>query len=93
MLVFEGLPRALPMRTETWLAFGYHVLFAQALAYLVWFEMVSRVSAGAASLGTLMVPAVGFLSAMAILGERPSWTDGFGLVLVVAAAATVMRPR
>ena len=46
--------------------------------------------AGAASLGTLMVPAFGVFGAMIFVGERPTMTDYLGLVLIVGAAATVL---
>jgi drug/metabolite transporter (DMT)-like permease len=92
MLAFEGLPWPRPLARATVLALGYHVLLAQALAYCLWFEIVARTSAGIATLGTLMVPAVGVLGAMLLLGERPTPADGLGLVLVVAAAASVLLP-
>lgn len=92
MLTFEGLPVLWPLRQETVLALAYHVLLAQALAYYLWFEVVSRIAAGIAGLGTLMVPAVGVLGAILLLGERPSAMDYLGLVLIVGAAAAVLLP-
>jgi drug/metabolite transporter (DMT)-like permease len=92
MLLFEGVPRPHPLATATIVALVYHVLLAQALAYFLWFEIVVRIPAGIASLGTLMVPAFGVLGAMLFLGERPTSTDYLGLVFIVAAAATVLLP-
>lgn len=92
VLAFEGLPRPHALMPITAAALAYHVLLAQALAYLLWFAILPRLAAGAATLGTLLVPAVGVLGATALLGERPSAADLAGLVLVIAAAATILLP-
>lgn len=73
-------------------ALGFHILGAMALGYLLWFEGVARLPAGIAALSTLLVPVVGVLGAMALLGERPSWTDWGGLALISVAAGLVLRP-
>ena len=93
MLAFEGVPRPGPVGPVTAAALAWHVLLAQALAYLLWFAVLPRLSAGTATLGTLLVPAVGVLGAAALLGERPTATDLAGLALVTAAAATILLPR
>ncbi len=87
MLLFEGLPHPRLLSPRASFALGYHVLLATALAYFLWFEIVARVPAGVAALGTLLVPVVGVSSAMALLGERPSATDLGGFALITAAAA------
>ncbi len=92
MLLFEGIPAPVMPGTATVVAFAYHVVLAQALAYFLWFEIVPRTAAGLATLGTLTVPAVGVFGAALILGERPEPTDYLGLVLVVAAAAAIRLP-
>jgi drug/metabolite transporter (DMT)-like permease len=73
-------------------ALGFHILGAMALGYLLWFEGVSRLPAGIAALSTLLVPVVGVLGAMALLGERPTWTDWGGLLLISVAAGLVLWP-
>jgi len=93
MLAMEGPPRLGPLAPVTLAALAYHVLLAQALAYLLWFAILPRLPAGVATLGTLPVPAVGVLGATALLGERPTAGDLVGLVLVIAAAATILSPR
>lgn len=92
MLILEGLPTAWPTLAATRWAFAYHLLLAQALAYLLWFAVLPRLSAGAATLGILPVPAVGVLGAALFLGERPTLSDLAGLLLVIAAAATILVP-
>jgi len=53
---------------------------------------VTRLPAGIASLGTMMVPAVGVLGSVLLLGERPTPTDWLGLVLVIAASGAIILP-
>jgi drug/metabolite transporter (DMT)-like permease len=89
-----GSPTGAPAWPEHWfwIALGFHVLFAMALGYLVWFDVVARLPGGVAALGTLLVPVVGVTGAMLLLGERPTASDIAGLVLITAAAAIVLRP-
>ena len=84
----ESLPRQLPL--QVLLAMVYHVAVAMALAYLLWFKLLESASATVAALTTLMVPVVGVLGAMALVGDRPSLLDGLGFVLVLSGAALVM---
>lgn len=92
MLVFEGLPVPKLLSPKVAAALSFHILGAQALAYFLWFVVVARLQAGIASLGTLMVPAVGALGSVLLLGERPTATDWLGLALVVAASGAIMIP-
>jgi drug/metabolite transporter (DMT)-like permease len=92
MIAFEGVPVAHALQAATIMAFLYHVLLSQALAYLLWFAILARVPAGTASLGTLMVPPVGVYGAMLLLGEQPTMADFIGLILVIGAAASVLLP-
>lgn len=92
MLIFEGLPLPKSLSPRVWAALGFHILGAQALAYFLWFSIIARLPAGIASLGTLMVPAVGVVGSVLLLGERPGLADWIGLVLVVAASGTIMLP-
>lgn len=92
MLAFEGLPVPKLLSPKVVAALSFHILGAQALAYFLWFVVVARLPAGIASLGTLMVPAVGVLGSVLLLGERPTATDWLGLTLVVAASGAIMIP-
>lgn len=92
MLVFEGIPMPKLLSPKVAAALSFHILGAQALAYFLWFVVVARLPAGIASLGTLMVPAVGALGSVLLLGERPTATDWLGLALVVAASGAIMIP-
>ena len=92
MLIVEGVPVPHPLSGAVILSLVFHVLFAQASGYVIWFEVVGRLPAGISALGTLMVPAVGVLGAMLFVGERPTIPDYCGLVLIIAAAASIALP-
>jgi drug/metabolite transporter (DMT)-like permease len=65
-------------------------LAGSGIAYLLWFEIVRRLPALAASLGVLAAPVVGVIGSVLALGERPSIHDAIGFVLILAAAACVL---
>lgn len=90
MLVFEGVPVPKALSAPVTAALAFHILGAQALAYFLWFTVIARLPAGIASLGTLMVPAVGALGSVLLLGERPAASDWVGLVLVIAASGSIL---
>ncbi len=92
MLVFEGVPVPKMLEARTVAALAFHILGAQALAYVLWFTVIARLPAGIASLGTLMVPAVGVLGSVLLLGERPTPSDWLGLALVIAASGSILIP-
>jgi drug/metabolite transporter (DMT)-like permease len=90
MLVFEGLPELRPLQTATIWAFIYHAILAQAVATAVWFTILEGLPTGVASIGSLLVPAVGVGGAMALLGEHPTPGDLLGLAFIVTASAVVL---
>lgn len=73
---------------------AYNTLIGSALAYLLWFQSVSRLPAAMAGLGTLLVPVVGVAASVLLLGERPSASDiaGFTLIFIAALCALGSRP-
>lgn len=93
----ESLPQE--VSAKVWMALGFHVVGATAIAYLLWFTLLDRLSVGAASLTTFAIPLVGVLGAMALVGDRPTPLDFVGFAAILAAAAVAMfaaapaRPR
>jgi drug/metabolite transporter (DMT)-like permease len=87
VLAGEAMPTTLS--TKAAVAIGFHIVGATAVAYLLWFTLLDRLSVGAASLTTFAIPVVGVLSAMALVGDRPTPLDyvGFGAVMLAAAVA------
>jgi len=67
----------------------YSTLIGTALAYLLWFQAIDRLPASTAGLGTLLVPVIGVLASMLLIGDRPTGNDlvGFGLIFVAALCA------
>lgn len=92
MLMFEFDRLGQPYSGRTIAALAYSVLFGQAVGYVCWFAGIARVAAGTAAVAGLLAPAIGVFGAMLLLGERPAATDFLGLVLVLAASATVVLP-
>lgn len=84
----ETLPASVSPRV--WTALAFHVIGATAIAYLLWFTLLDRLSVGAASLTTFAIPVVGVLSAMALVGDRPTPLDFVGFAAILAAAAVAM---
>jgi drug/metabolite transporter (DMT)-like permease len=72
------------------LATAYAGVVGSGIAYALWFEIMRRLPAGTASLGTLGIPVVGVISTILIVGERPTATDITGFALIFAAAACVL---
>lgn len=63
----------------------YSSIVSQALALLLWFFILSKLPAGVASMGTLATPVIGTIAAAIELGERPSITEAWGMLLILTA--------
>jgi drug/metabolite transporter (DMT)-like permease len=98
-MLFGSLPLILiaiivPDRSVQWTPyFTVGLLFSsvisQALALLLWFFILSELPAGAASLGTLATPVIGTIAASIELGERPSITEAWGMLLILTALSVL----
>lgn len=69
------------------LAIAYVAILATGLAWLLFYYALRRMSAGMAGLGTLATPVIGVVAAWIQLGERPSASEAFGMMLIAAALA------
>ena len=90
--LFEG---ALHLNAGAWSLFGliYSGIIGSGLCYFLWFAIVRRLPASTAALGVLASPVIGVITAMIVLGERPTWYDAIGFALMLAASAiVVLRP-
>jgi drug/metabolite transporter (DMT)-like permease len=90
LVAFEGSPHLWPVSPLALSALVFAGLAGSGLAYLLWFEIVRRLPATAASLGVLSAPVVGVVASVLALGERPSVHDIIGFALILAAAACVL---
>jgi drug/metabolite transporter (DMT)-like permease len=88
--VFEDSLHLWPVQPKTMAALVFSGLVGSGLAYFLWFDIVRRLSATTASLGSLSVPAVGIVASVVMLGERPTVPDIVGFALIFAAAAFVL---
>jgi drug/metabolite transporter (DMT)-like permease len=86
----EGSLHLWPIRTTTLVALVFAGAVGSGIAYFLWFEIVRRLSAMTASLGVLSVPAVGVVSSVILLGERPTVPDIAGFALILSASACVL---
>jgi len=86
----EGSLHLWPIRITTVAALVYAGAVGSGIAYFLWFEIVRRISAMTASLGVLSVPAVGVVSSVILLGERPTLSDIAGFALILSASACVL---
>ncbi|MDQ2069693.1 DMT family transporter [Natronospira bacteriovora] len=67
----------------------FNILPANALAWLFWLYIVSRLPAGLTGLNALVIPVIGMSAAWLQLGERPSQLEGMGMALIVLALAVL----
>jgi drug/metabolite transporter (DMT)-like permease len=90
LLLFDGRLDLGHAHVASVLATLYAGVIGSGIAYALWFEIVRRLPAATASLGTLGIPAVGVLSTVLIVGEHPTATDIVGFALIFAASACVL---
>ncbi|HEY0232608.1 MAG TPA: EamA family transporter [Dokdonella sp.] len=74
-------------------ALVYNAVLASGLAWLLWSWVVEQLPANVVSLSSLAVPIAGISFAWAILGERPTFSEGIGVALIVAALLIVNLRR
>ncbi|WP_147694780.1 DMT family transporter [Vogesella mureinivorans] len=60
-------------------------VLAGGLGWLVWMVLLSRLSAGMASISILAIPAVAVGMAWLLLGEQPSLAEASGMLMIAAA--------
>jgi drug/metabolite transporter (DMT)-like permease len=84
---FDASPTAL------W-ATAYLVLVSLVLCYYAWFKIVTLLPANVAALSSLLVPVVGVLGGVVLLGEALGWRETLAMVMIVGAIALVLfRPQ
>ncbi len=89
-LALEPMPEAPSART-LWL-FVFYLLGPMTLCHAAWVLLVARRPVAVATLGTLLVPVVGVLSAGWILGETLTAARLGALALVIGAIALALAP-
>jgi drug/metabolite transporter (DMT)-like permease len=90
MLIFEGVPHLSSISTVALVSLLYVGIPGVGLAHFLWWAIVAKLPATTAAIGSLLVPVVGVIGSIVILGERPTAPDLFGFVMIFAAAACVL---
>jgi drug/metabolite transporter (DMT)-like permease len=62
---------------------AFSSIISQALALILWFFILKAMSAGMASMGTLATPIIGMIAAAIQLGERPTFVEAMGMILII----------
>jgi drug/metabolite transporter (DMT)-like permease len=70
-------------------ALAFNVVFANAIAWVLWLYVVRSLPAGNAGVGTLAIPVIAVLSSWLQLGERPGLGEAAGMALVVLALCII----
>lgn len=92
LLLFEGMP-SYNISGRALFGLVYTGIVASGICYFLWFTVVRLLPAATASLGVLASPVAGVITAMIVLGERPTLYDITGFALMLAASAIVLlRP-
>src|SRR5204862_1305656 len=91
-LLFEDVGKLANVGLTSALAIAYNVLLAFAWAHWAWIKIATSVSVTLFSLSMLVIPVVGVLSGMVLLGERPSIAEYGAALLVLASLATAVVP-
>lgn len=76
-----------------WMSMIYLTLIQFCLCYVCWFAALERLPAATASIGTLLVPVVGVLSAAAILNEPFGLREVIALVVALGGVALALRAQ
>jgi len=82
----------LPSSASTWLALAFSLGITSIFCLWAYTRIATEAPVAVSSLSTLMIPVIGVLSGVAILGETPRWHDLAALVFVFAALGTVLLP-
>jgi len=89
-LVIEH-PQLAALSSIGWASMAYMTLIQFCLCYVCWFATLERLPAATASIGTLLVPVVGVLSAAAILHESLGGRELAALLLTLGGVAVALR--
>jgi drug/metabolite transporter (DMT)-like permease len=92
-LVFEspwrlGLPSPLILLTLI-----YHIVFPMVVCYALWVHLVARLPVSVVTLGTLLIPIVGVMSASLILQEAVSMAKLVALSLVLSSIVMALTTK
>ena len=76
-----------------WASMVYMTVIQFCLCYVCWFAALARLPAATASIGTLLVPVVGVLSAAAMLHEPIGLRELIALIVALGGVAVALRAK
>ncbi len=79
------------LRPVGWVCMIYMTLIPMGMCYLSWFAALRRLPPSVASVGTLIVPVVGSISAAMMLGEPLGVRQGLALFVTLSGVALALR--
>ncbi len=91
-LLFER-PDPAALSALGWASMVYMTLIQFCLCYVCWFAALERLPAATASIGTLLVPVVGVLSAAAMLHEPFGLRECIALAVALGGVALALRAQ
>lgn len=96
MLLIVGAPelarQSWRLTPAAWLQLLYAAIGAGALGYVFWYEGIRRIGPTRTAAYSYLIPAVGVLSAVAILREPFGVLHGLGAVVILAGVALARWP-
>ncbi|HYO53416.1 DMT family transporter [Archangium sp.] len=95
-VVLMGLPSVMDLKLESigpgaWFGVVYSALIPLVLAYVVWNRSVQAVGSSRTAIYNSGTPVVAALTAWLVRGERPTWTQALGAVLVISGVLISRR--
>ena len=84
-------PHISALSSVGWASMLYMTLILFCVSYVCWFAALERLPAATASIGTLMVPAIGVLASVAMLHEPFGVREVSALVVTLGGIALAMR--
>jgi drug/metabolite transporter (DMT)-like permease len=77
-------PWVIPTQVDTWLAFGYLLIFVTFIVFLLYLYVLGRWTASGTSYGFVIIPLITVVVAASLAGEQITLSFVAGAVLVIA---------
>jgi drug/metabolite transporter (DMT)-like permease len=79
------------VRVQDWGAMGYSVIFSITIAYILWYNGVSKVGSTRTGIYMSLLPACGVISAYYILGDPITTRDIIGAATIITGLTLARR--
>jgi drug/metabolite transporter (DMT)-like permease len=76
-------PAVWPAGGEAWAVVLYMAIFPSGVAFFAWYEAMDRIELSLLNVMQYLTPVVTIVLAWALIGERLSWLNGAGVLLVL----------